>query len=405
MSFRKILFWTHLVTGVAAGVVVLLMSVTGVALTYQRQLEDLSRSDYRTDAVARAGRPLSSDELLAALERQQPGFEPSSLTYRADAAEPALLGQGRRGRLYVDRYTGEVLGDGSSATGRFMRLMVDWHRWLGQEGEGRAVGRAITGASNLAFLFLIVSGAYLWWPRNWSARALRNAMWFRAGLRGKARDFNWHNAIGFLTAIPLAVVVASGVVISYGWAGDLVYTLTGSEPPARGRGGPRGGPPERTRSGSAETPADTPRLSFDALLEAATSHTPGWRSATLSLPRAAGEPVRISIDTSPGGQPAARSELVLDPATGEVLSRSGYADQSPGQRLRGWLRFAHTGEVYGTAGQTVAGVASLGASVLVWTGLALTWRRFFGARTAARRARAARAPALVMSWEQQAGDP
>jgi len=194
------------------------------------------------------------------------------------------------------------------------------------------------------------------------------------------------------------IVVASGVVISYEWAGDLVYTLSGSEPPTRGRGGPRGGPPERTSR--VESTADTPRLSLDALLEAATSRTPGWRSATLSLPRAAGEPVRVSVDTSPGGQPAARSELVLDPATGEVLSRSGYADQSPGQRLRGWLRFAHTGEVYGTAGQTVAGVASLGASVLVWTGLALTWRRFFGARSAEKRARAARAPALVMSWEE-----
>jgi hypothetical protein len=40
------------------------------------------------------------------------------------------------------------------------------------------------------------------------------------------------------------------------------------------------------------------------------------------------------------------------------------------------LRFAHTGEVAGIAGQTLAGVVSAGASVLVYTGLALTWRRF-----------------------------
>jgi hypothetical protein len=40
-----------------------------------------------------------------------------------------------------------------------------------------------------------------------------------------------------------------------------------------------------------------------------------------------------------------------------------------------WLRFAYTGEVYGLTGQTVAGVVTGGAVVLVWTGIALASRR------------------------------
>jgi uncharacterized iron-regulated membrane protein len=123
-------------------------------------------------------------------------------------------------------------------------------------------------------------------------------------------------------------------------------------------------------------------MSLDALVEVATSETPGWQSVTLNLPRSPDEPVRSSIDRSRGGQPAARVDLELERATGEVLKREGNADQSAGQRLRGWLRFAHTGEVYGFVGQTIAGLASLGAAVLVWTGLALSWRRFFGAERA-----------------------
>ena len=35
---RSTIFWIHLVCGVAAGVVVLMMSVTGVILTYERQM-------------------------------------------------------------------------------------------------------------------------------------------------------------------------------------------------------------------------------------------------------------------------------------------------------------------------------------------------------------------------------
>jgi uncharacterized iron-regulated membrane protein len=38
MSARKLLFWIHLTCGVVAGAVVLIMSVTGVLLTYQRQI-------------------------------------------------------------------------------------------------------------------------------------------------------------------------------------------------------------------------------------------------------------------------------------------------------------------------------------------------------------------------------
>jgi hypothetical protein len=45
-----------------------------------------------------------------------------------------------------------------------------------------------------------------------------------------------------------------------------------------------------------------------------------------------------------------------------------------------WLRFAHTGEVYGIAGQTIAGGVSGGAVVLVWTGLALALRRLLNWR-------------------------
>ena len=74
-----------------------------------------------------------------------------------------------------------------------------------------------------------------------------------AGSPGKARDFNWHNTIGFWSAIPLAVIVAGGVVISYPWATGLVYRAYGEEPPAPGgalaaRGG--GGAIERARAAS-----------------------------------------------------------------------------------------------------------------------------------------------------------
>ena len=53
-----------------------------------------------------------------------------------------------------------------------------------------------------------------------------------------------------------------------------------------------------------------------------------------------------------------------------------FSSGSPGRRLCAILRFAHTGEGLGLPGQTIAGIASAGAVVLVYSGLALSLRRF-----------------------------
>jgi uncharacterized iron-regulated membrane protein len=120
---------------------------------------------------------------------------------------------------------------------------------------------------------------------------------------------------------------------------------------------------------------------------------PGWTSIFLRLPARPGAPVTASIQEPPrpGPGPVPRSQLSLDPVTAEVVRWEPYASANAGRKLRVWFRYLHTGEAFGIGGQLVAGLASAGASVLVWTGLALAWRRFFawrGRRGAARRGRA-----------------
>jgi uncharacterized iron-regulated membrane protein len=242
--------------------------------------------------------------------------------------------------------------------------VTDWHRWLALEGPRRQFGRAVTGAANLMFLGLALSGMYLWLPRRWTWSSVRAVMWFRGGLSGKARDFNWHNAIGIWCALPLVAVIAGALVISYPWATQLVYRVAGSEPPATG-----GAP---TRPGGPGAKADI--TGTDRAWQEATLHVPGWES--IALRPSAGKRITLAVAESHRGRVDLRSTVVVDRATGNVLEHEKFSGYERGRRWRMWLRFIHTGEALGIAGQTVAGVASLGGSVLVWTGLALTWRRF-----------------------------
>ena len=99
----------------------------------------------------------------------------------------------------------------------------------------------------------------------------------------------------------------------------------------------------------------------------------------ISLPESARDPVMVAVDRGNGRQPSESEDLLFDRATGELVGRGGYPTFSPGFKIRRWLRYAHTGEVYGVIGQSIAGAVSLGAGIMVWTGLAMSWRRFFGA--------------------------
>src|SRR5687768_16022457 len=160
---RSTIFWVHLVCGVATGLVVLMMSVTGVILTYERQiLAWTDRATYRTPEPGARRLPL--EQLVEAAKVSRPDFTPATLTVRREPGAPVTLGAGRSAALLVDPYSGEIREPAAPRLRAFFAAMTGWHRWFNATGESRGPARAITGASNLAFLFLIFSGMYLWLP-------------------------------------------------------------------------------------------------------------------------------------------------------------------------------------------------------------------------------------------------
>lgn len=74
-----------------------------------------------------------------------------------------------------------------------------------------------------------------------------------------------------------------------------------------------------------------------------------WRSISLRLPAPSDQTLTFTLDRGDGGQPQKRAQLTPDRRSGEVA---------------------------GLFGQTIAALASAAAALLVWTGLALAWRRF-----------------------------
>lgn len=407
-TFRTILFWMHLVSGLVAGIIIGIMSLTGAALAFEPQLEQWADREARhVQPPAPGAARLSVDELLARVRAAKSGVQPQGVTVYADPESAVLVSTGRGSGVYVDPYTGDVREQGGKGLRAFLHQMEELHRWLATSEDHRAWGRGVTGVCNAAFLFLAVSGLYLWWPRKWTWKTVRPVLWFKGGLKGKARDFNWHNAAGFWAMPILVVLTASGVVMSYKAVSDLIFTLTGNEPPANS------GPFAQAQVKVPEPPPGAAPLAVDALFAEAQKQVPTWESISLRMgggPRPGGQREGAPREGAPreggpreggsreggprgpqattfsikeqGGWPLfASAQLSLNPFTAEVLRRETFADYNSGRQIRTWLRFLHTGQALGWAGQLVAGVASLAGAFLMWTGFTLSWRRFFRRRS------------------------
>ncbi len=167
--------------------------------------------------------------------------------------------------------------------------------------------------------------------------------------------------------------------MSFQWANTLLFQLSGSKPPAAGHRGDE----------SPARGAEASDFDYDRLMAVARLLDPAWRTITLNLPRDGDAPIPVQVDTGSGGQPQKRSQYLLNRESGAVLRVTRFTDGSRGQRWRAFVRFGHTGEWYGAAGQAIAMLVSLGACLLVCTGLALSVRRL--AASLRRRANAATA--------------
>lgn len=359
---RRVLFWAHLSVGVAAGLIILVMCVTGVGLAFERQINRLADRAGRTQITPGAAR-LPVDRLLNALPEGSRDL--SAITLHADPSEPVDFSFGRERTWFVDPYTGRALGRSSQSSRLLFAWLERWHRTLGSQLRGHGPGRAVTGAANLVFLFLVASGPLLWLPRKFVRQRFRAILFWRRGGPLRASLWNLHHVAGIWSAVPLFFIVLSGVVMSYPWANDLLYRAAGSVPPPRIANGPQThAPGNRTQLKSVD---------WDGLFRRAESQLPGWQTVSLRWPPSA-EAV-FTIDRGNGGQPRKRAQLTLDTASGSIRKWEPFSAYTKGRQWRARARFLHTGELAGWFGQTVALLASAGGALLVVSGLWLTWLR------------------------------
>lgn len=361
MSIRSVFFWAHLTAGVVAGLVILMMSATGVLLTYERQMIASAEAELIGPST---GSRLSVDEMAASAARES---DRARLRISAAEDQPVRVFVGRTKHL-MHPGTGELFLHAETGIEAFMDTVTRIHRWFAMTGEDRATGRAITGAANLLFIFLALSGAYLWLPpvMRWSATKTR-LLFRRSYATGHARDYNWHHVFSVWMLVPILVMATTATVFNYRWANELLYAAYGEEPPQRRRGG--------SAPDGITVPDGGTGISLQARFERVAAAYPGWQTITLPASGSLAAPTVFDVDMGNGAQAHKRFEATVQPEGNITDQNRPFDTRTPGGKARITVRFLHTGEVLGWLGQTLAGLGSLAGIFLVWTGLALSYRR------------------------------
>ena len=349
----------HLWTGLIFGAILVVLGLTGSALSWIHELDTALNPGLLHVAPpsgALAGAPLrvdprTSQQVGDMLSRDVRYGRPNMVElperagdvfvawYRpTPTASAAPWVQAVTRQVMVDPANLAVTGErnwGEAGLSRplLMPTLFHIHRYL-VAGE---TGKVVVAVTGVALVLVILSGMILWWPRM-ARSALWHALTVRHGGSWPRFSFRLHRAGGFFAAPFLLVTAFSGVHFNMPqWVTPVVNAISPVTPHAK----PMNRNP-RTGEGIAVA---------DAIAAAQASFPEGWVSR-VSYPAKAGQPFEIRV-RQPGElrQGPGATRISVDSGDGSVLRVIDPERARGGDRFLAWLFPLHTGEAFGLAGR------------------------------------------------------
>ena len=203
---RRALFQVHLWTGIALGLYIFVISVSGSAIVFRNELYNLLWP--ATRLVPIGSHRFTHNELRDAARRAYPQYKVSWIWDAKppdQAIEIWMERKGHKKQRLFDPYTGRDLGESRPYSIQFVAWLVDLHVNL----LAGKTGRVVNGIGAIFVLAISVTGAVLWWP---GIPAWPTALTLRWASNWKRFNWELHTVIGLWT---LPVVIMFGLVGVY----------------------------------------------------------------------------------------------------------------------------------------------------------------------------------------------
>jgi len=220
-TFKKLVGKLHLILGLASGIIVCILGITGCILAFQNEIEDATQP-YRF-TQEQQGAYLPPSQLQEVALKTLPGKKLHSIAYQKGKNAVASFYNGEPAYyylVYMDPYSGKVLKV-KDMSSDFFRTVVNIHFYLLLPP---AVGQPIVASATLLFVLLLISGIILWWPKNKAARKQRFSIKWNASW--KRTNYDLHNVLGFYMSWVIIFIALTGLVMGFQWFSKTVYWVS-----------------------------------------------------------------------------------------------------------------------------------------------------------------------------------
>ncbi|CAL1519889.1 PepSY-associated TM helix domain-containing protein [Chitinophaga sp. MM2321] len=362
----------HLWLGLASGIIVLIVSVTGCLFVFQKEInEKIYHKEIFVTPETKGVLPLS-----VLRQRAQEALGPDKpvsyiTTWKdADRAWEFMTYKGNDTALtyfgtveyyesvMVNPYTGQVTGIIDYKNNFFSIVKyIHWSLLL-----NTAYGQPIVGWSTFIFVILLITGLIMWWPKRWTKASRQQSFKIKWKASFKRVNYDLHNVLGFYSLLIALVIALTGMVWSFQWFEATVYAVaSGTVTP------PQIKQPESVKTAVTVT-GDPLDIAFQAAL-------PVLKDAKRIFVYPAAYPTGVNTVGGYKGKETyyGADELKFDQYTGKLLGRRNDTHRNRGEKLINMNYDIHVGAIGGLPGKILAFIVSLICASLPVTGFYVWW--------------------------------
>jgi uncharacterized iron-regulated membrane protein len=369
----------HFYAGIIFAPFILILSVTGAIYLFKPQLENWMYHDYYY--IKAGNHKISPSEQIAEVKKDFPKgvitrYQPS---FAADQTAQVGIQNGNQSfTIFVNPYNGQIVGKLDDAD----RLMDKIEKFHGELMMGTVGDRLVELSACWAFI-LLVTGIYLWWPRERKSLFGTLIPRLNKGQRALLRDL--HAVPAFWLSIFVVILILTGLPWS-GLMGDWINKVASATNTGYPEYAFAWGPKPQSQIPTkdiAKVPwaaeqLPVPNSTFGIyplsvekiinIVDARKVH-PGY---TIYFPE--GKKGVYTVSVSPD-KPEDQATLHIDQYSGKVLADLRFKDYGPLAKAISIGIALHEGHYFGFLNQLLGLLTCVGLGSIVAFGLVMWWKR------------------------------
>jgi len=367
---KKIWFKIHLYLGLTAGIILMVIGITGALLSFQKEIIWLFNKD--SYVVEISGTKQSEKQIIDNFNLKFPEAKIKALTINSDPSSSVVINiasnakgkAGRRGiNYYINPYNSEILPNVEGA--KTFKFIERIHRGL-IAGD---VGKQIVGASTLLLLILMISGVVVYFPR--LKRAFFKSFTFKFKHKGRSFLSTMHSALGMWVLPFYLVSTITGLSLSYHWFNDILYKSAGVEKKSHKKHSMKNAVLNMVQNRQKE---DLSSQKIQNVFDLFKENITDYSSASLKF-EAKKDVFTLNYLKKEPQHYRARNEISLDLRNNTVVKHEEFSKQPLEEKLLKSMIQIHTGEYFGKIGQILMLLASSTMALFTITGFMMYFQR------------------------------